>query len=184
MTRGEELWIKRTLYAISALMLISSAGVFIFSMPGSTAIETGLTQPLEAKTLASNAGVQPSLSPALEHLQQTRFSKTIVTAKVEKPAGPPIQSLIRLKGVMDFGNPKSSEALIENIGTGVVKTYKVGDTLDGIQATVEKIDTAVMIRYEGASVKLEMQNNDRTSIGPLVTPNSNGGDAPAYTAIK
>lgn len=115
---------------------------------------------------------QPVRDPLMEQLASAQM-----TRKIEAPPQPvamrtllPLNSLIRLRGVMDFGDPNSNEAIIENLRTGETKSYRVGQVVDGPNAKVTRIDDGATFQYEGQDVRLEVPRDPETGSGPLTGP--------------
>lgn len=110
--------------------------------------------------------------PLLEQLASLQMTRKVEVAK-DEPARRtvmPLNSMIRLRGVMDFGDPKSNEAIIENLRTNETKSYRVGQMVEGPNAKVLKIDQAVTFTYEGQEVRLEVPRDPETGAGPLTGP--------------
>ena len=82
-----------------------------------------------------------------------------ITRPVELPpappprsAAPPLDSIVRLAGIADFGD--SHQAMIEILSGGETKGYQVGDILGQIPATVRSINEEVTVEYDGKIWKL------------------------------
>jgi hypothetical protein len=114
----------------------------------------------------------PTRDPLLEQLASAQMTKKVEAPKADtaKRTVMPLNSMIRLKGTMDFGDPKSNEAIIENIRTNETKSYRVGQMVEGPNAKVLKIDQAVTFTYEGQEVRLEVPRDPETGAGPLTGP--------------
>jgi hypothetical protein len=113
----------------------------------------------------------PARDPLLEQLASAQMTRKVEAVKeTAKRTVMPLNSMIRLKGTMDFGDPKSNEAIIENLRTNETKSYRVGQVVEGPNAKVLKIDQAVTFTYEGQEVRLEVPRDPETGAGPLTGP--------------
>ena len=99
---------------------------------------------------------EPAVNPMISKLAGLRMSKAVaVKAQVPvKPAAPKLSLLVRVKGILDFGDPASSEVIVESMRSNSTKNYKVGEPINGVAATVVKIDSLVTFKYDGAEVQL------------------------------
>src|SRR6188472_3168363 len=113
MTRGLESLLRRTLLMVALCLILGGAALTIhvfLSPPRPIKIEA--STPFVARPEQSAAA-----DPKISRLMAMKMSRT-VTQKVEvvqKPPAPNLSSLVRVKGIMDFGNPKTNEAIIEII---------------------------------------------------------------------
>jgi hypothetical protein len=71
-----------------------------------------------------------------------------------KPPAPPLESLMRLTGVIDFGEPNPKEAFIETRANTQTRAYKIGDPIGTSGAIVKAIADGVTIEYDGKLWKL------------------------------
>ncbi len=82
-----------------------------------------------------------------------------------------LETLIRVKGIMDFGDPKSMEAIIETMRASRTANYKVGDTIESVGAVVTKIDSAVTFNYDGRSITLNVNSGEAAEAPPPAAGN-------------
>ncbi|HYG77640.1 MAG TPA: hypothetical protein VEK08_21725 [Planctomycetota bacterium] len=81
-----------------------------------------------------------------------------------KPPAPNLASLLRVKGIMDFGKSQSNEAIIEILRVNQTRSFKVGETVPDAGATITKIDSAVTFAYDGKSVRLEVNATESAEL--------------------
>jgi len=111
--------------------------------------------------------------PLLEDLAKARITKNVPPPKPPEPPKKtvmPLRSLVRLKGVMDFGDPNSNEAIIEILRTGETKSCSAGKVINlapNPNAKVLKVDSGVTFEYQGKEVRLDVPRDPETSSGPL-----------------
>jgi hypothetical protein len=169
MNRGVERLLRRCLWGVSALTAVAAVvlvGVSFLSPPEPLALPS-----LENAPALPGQKAGKRRDPKVEQLAGARFTRTVLApAAAAKPAAPLLQTLIRLKGIMDFGDPKANEALIEDIRSGQTKGYRVGQVVEGVNATVVKVDTGVTLSCEGQTVRLEVEAQTRSESGPLAGP--------------
>ena len=175
MNRRAEVWLRRGLYGLSFCLFAGAVAVgcvVAFSPPEASAVpDGGAAVPVDRK----EPQAVPS-DPGITRLAGLKMTRSSVGPRKEaaKPAAPTLSSLIRVKGIMDFGDPKTNEAIIENARTNEARSYRVGDTLQGIPAVVTAIDEAVTFTYEGKPVRLGVSSPDKDQ-GPVAVP---GGTDP------
>lgn len=165
MTRGVEALLRRGLLLLS-LCLLGTAVVL--------AVKTFLAPPESPKlppaAIASEKKIEPHVQadPKIAKLLSSRMNKTIVprVEVVQKPPAPALSSLLRVKGILDFGDPKTAEAIIEIIRGNQIKTFKVNDTIVEVGATLTHIDTAVTFNYDGKSVRLSVNSGESADVAP------------------
>ena len=173
MTRGLESLLRKVLN-IAAVLFMALAillGVKVATYR-SSAIVTDPSTRSESRKAIAKAPVDPKLAK-LSDLKMSKAGAAIVEA-VSKPAVPPLSSMIRVKGIMDFGDPKSTEAIIESIRLNKTNNYKSGQAIEGVSATVTKIDSAVTFNYDGKTVTLGVNGGESAEIPPT----ANNGNAP------
>lgn len=117
----------------------------------------------------NNKSAAEKSDPKLERLATSRMTRTVVPRQVivQKPVAPDLNTLIRVKGILDFGDPKSNEAVIETLRNNQTRNYRVGDTIPDINAVISKIDTAVTFEYDSKTLRIEIKSNDRTELSPI-----------------
>ncbi len=105
-----------------------------------------------------------------------------MTPKVEVVVNPPVPelaTLIRVKGIMAYGDPKDNEAIIEIIRINQTKTYRIGETVHETNAVITAIDKGVTFTYDGQTTRLEIKANERVDYRPIATP----GEKPDLFAV-
>lgn len=171
MTKHWETLLTRLLHGLAALFFIAALvlGIQVLRVkrqPKAIAISTQVSEkekPAEAQ------------NPNMARLSAMKMSKTVVAPTVTaapKPAAAPLASLIRVKGIMDFGDPKAVEAIIEQVRTNKMANYKVGDTVEGVGAVITKIDATVTFMYDGQTVSLGV-NSGESAEAPATAGSNN-----------
>jgi len=170
MNRGTELWLGRGLFALAGLAALAACGLVAL---------TAFEQPdagAEAVLPACGAERKPQSSapahPALEKLAQTNMTRTVApkAAASQKPVAPPLEALIRVKGIMDYGDPKTNEAIIEDLRSGQAQNYKAGDKLKDLDALVKQVDVAVTLEYDGKTIRMDTRGGERSEHKPVASP--------------
>lgn len=162
MTRRVEALLRRGLLLISVCMIGASIALAVktfLSPTESTKIPT---------TIVSAKAAEPALQndPKIAKLLSSKMNKTVVPRieVVQKPAAPALSTLLRVKGIMDFGDPKTTEAIVEIIRANQIKTFKVNDTINEVGATITQIDAAVIFNYDGKSVRLSVNSAESADV--------------------
>ena len=99
-----------------------------------------------------------------------------VAAVAITPTVPALSSLLKLKGITDYGNPKLNEALIlvfEQGGRGgETDFYKAGENVRGVNALVLQVGGDVLLRYDGRELvlKLNVDGDERAEGLPVAEP--------------
>ena len=169
MNRGVERLLRRGLWGLSGITALAALvllAVSFLSPPEALPLPT-----LESAPSPTGQKEMKRRDPKLEQLAGARLTRTVsAPAAAAKAVAPLLQTLIRLKGIMDFGDPKVNEALIEDIRSGQTKSYRVGQVVEGVNATVTKVDSGVTLVYEGQTVRLEVQSETHSETAPLAGP--------------
>jgi len=120
----------------------------------------------------------PKLSPQeLQAFAQRKMSRSIVKAVVPpppKPAVPPLDLVVRLSGIIDYGPESPREAFIEIRQSGQTKSYRVGDPMPPIGAVIKGISDTVTVEYDGKLWTL----SDRGASPAPVDPGTTAGTKP------
>ena len=138
-------------------------------------------RPLEPRRLPDPERVATSGAPAyapqdLELFARKKISRAIVKAAPPPPAKPvvaPLDLVVRLSGIMDYGPQNPREAFIEIRSTNQTKAYRVGDALPNLGAVVKAISDGVVMEYDGKLWKL----TDR-GVQPAADPAPSSGAKP------
>lgn len=182
MSRKFEMLCRRCLGVLSFACVIASAALLahVFFVP--------VTVPVpELRVAAATQNTHASLENAdarAAQLSGVKMSKTLITTTAGngKPV-PELGMLIRLVGVLSYGDPKDNEALIEILRTKQTRSYRAGDTIPEINATITRIDSAVILEYNGKQARLEVRNDERAESGQIATPNERSGVAAIETKL-
>jgi hypothetical protein len=132
--------------------------------------------------IASKSAQSSRSDPALERLRSAKMTKTIVkrqpaAAVPVKPPSPDLSNLIRVRAILDFGDPKENEVVIEVIRTGNSKSYRVGESIADINASIMQIDKSVTFQYEGRTLQLDVRNGDKSDNVPIGGTDTRGAVA-------
>jgi hypothetical protein len=160
MTRRMEGILRKLLNTLSAALIVAAVvlgiQIAVFK-PSAAKIESPRNE-----SSKDQIGQEPQ-NPMLTRLSGLKMSKTVsapTAEAVQKPLAPALGTLIHVKGIMDFGDPKTCEAIIESVRANKMRNYKIGETVDGISAVVTKIDSAVTFNYDGKSVTLNVNSGE------------------------
>jgi type II secretory pathway component PulC len=147
--RAQDRLVSRVLWAIygslalGGVVLLADALFFPFK-PASTRLPDDVV-PLQSDGRQS-----------LEKLATTRMSRRIAPrpAAVQAPvqAAVPLESVLRLTGILDFENASPSVAVIELSGES--KAYRPGDRVGETGAIVLKIADGVLLEYQRKRFRL------------------------------
>ncbi len=99
----------------------------------------------------------PRGNPDVEALAGKRMSKGVAERSVNLPkaSGPaPIDSVLRLKGVMDFGKARPAEAVVELLSERKTGSFLAGDKLGQSGAVLKAVGETVVVEYERRRWKL------------------------------
>ena len=176
MTRTFEVVLRRTLQLLACVMLLSAMVLLVYAF-SSAGLRPEQTVVVPDMNPVQNGQKSAALSPKIEKLAQTQLNKTIIAAKTEAAPKPPaasLGSLIRLKGIMDFGDPKNNEAIIEHIKSNQTKSYRVGESVQDVGAVIVHIDNGVTFKYDGKDVRLNVNSEESAEIPPTA---GSGNDA-------
>jgi type II secretory pathway component PulC len=141
-------------------------------LAGMTFLRPPAPRPLEE--LASQAvKPPPKLSrPELEAFAHKPMSRVITKAALPpppKPVVPPLDLVIRLSGIIDYGTGSPREAFIEIRSTSQTKAYKLGDSVPNVGAVVKSISDAVVLEYDGQLWKLTDRGVQALPNDPITT---------------
>jgi len=168
MTRGLQLLLKRLIRVITLILFLVAGIVAVnlyFSPPQAALIEL---KTLDSQK-APDSGKSKASDPKLAKLLNAKMSKTVI-AKVEaappKPPVPSLKTLVRVKGIMDFGDPKSNEAIVETIKGNQTKSYRVNERVHEVDAVITLIDTAVTFQYDGKTIRLNVNSSESAEVLP------------------
>lgn len=131
----------------------------------------------EVKPAAQAAPEQRTQDDEITQLAGAKMTRTVVPtveAVPPKPPAPKLSSIVRLKGIMDFGDPKTNEVILENVRTNQTRGYKAGQSVDGVDAKILKIDNDVLIEYDGQKIKLKIDGEEAAEALPLAGQNQGG----------
>ena len=158
MTPRGELSLGRLLWSGAVLLGLSAA-----SLTTKTALFPDGPRPIDlgAHVMPGPEGSgDAEIAADVQKLARRKMSRKIVKIVVPPPPpppkrpAPPLDKLVRLAGVMDFGGGEKPEAIIETKQTRKTKNYKVGDKLTPVPATIEEISEGVILAYDGKRWKL------------------------------
>ena len=166
MTRGLERLLRRVLTVLAYGLVLGGAVLCVdvfLSPPVPAAVEFSLPEVAGPK---GDSISQPD--PKIARLAATRMSKASA-AKLDTPQKAPVPglaTLLRVKGIMDYGDPKNNEAIIEIVRANKTANFRVGDTIAEVNAVVTKVDTGVTFDYDGKSVRLNVYSGESVDSRP------------------
>jgi hypothetical protein len=146
-TPAAERRVRRGLILGAGLLSMGALG-----LAGITLCRPPLPRPLEE--LASQAQkAAPKVTPAeLDAFVRKSMSRGIAKAApppLPKAVVPPLDLVIRLSGIIDYGAGNPPEAFIEIRSTNQTKGYKQGDALPTIGVVVRSVSDSVVLEYDG-----------------------------------
>jgi hypothetical protein len=171
MTRSMERMLRRIINVASIIMIIAASALLFCSVIKPNLVIT-LPSEQEFHATSTSTSEPQKLDARYERLAKTKMSKSVIakTEAVAKPSAPDLSTLIRLKGIMSYGDPKDNEAIIELIRTGQVKTFKAGETILELNATILQVDSVVTVKYDDKTIKLEVKNTNTAERGSIAQP--------------
>jgi hypothetical protein len=164
---AERLW-RRSLIAATCGSLVIAAALLVSALLPVT--------PLSVSDIGHNdqtgATNQTLSDPKIEKLASVKMTRTIKekSETVVKPPVPDLGTLIQVKGIFAFGDPKDTEAVIENLRTNQTDSYKAGNAVKGINASIVKIAKNVTFSYDGKEITMEIKSSDKAAYAPIATP--------------
>ncbi|MCK6498653.1 MAG: hypothetical protein L6Q38_04145 [Nitrospira sp.] len=174
MTKGFERLLRRMLWTVSALCL---AGAAILAVQINFLPKESPELPFRAGTNLPNAEKAEKTDPAIEQLSRIAMTQRIVPPKVQKAAPPPppaLATLIQIKGIMEYEKAESNEAIIESVLSRQSRSYRIGDSVDGVAAKILGIGSKVTFQYNGDSVELGVNDGGRADHQPIARPEDKG----------
>ena len=143
-----------------------------FGLAGMTFFRPSPPRPMEVDVSPSVKAV-PKLNPAeVEAFARKSMSRAISKAAPPappKPVVPPLDLVIRLSGIIDYGAGGPREAFIEIRSTNQTKSYKPGDSLPTVGAVVKSISDAVVLEYDGQLWKMTDRGIQALPNDPVIT---------------
>lgn len=175
MTKSFERFLRRTLWTLT---VFCAAGAVLLLVQIRLMPEQPLAPGVRAAT--PHAEPQPGAKEdkTIEQLAQTRMTRTIVPAKEQKaapPPTPPLATLIQIKGIMEYDKPDTNEAVIETLLSRQARSYRIGESVDGVPTKILKIGSKVTFQYNGGSVELGVNDGGRADMQPIAKPGDESG---------
>jgi len=170
MTRSQDILLQRTLSMAIILLFVVACGIFAMSFaPAESQLEIPKFK-TGNKPVENSAPVQ--LDPELEALAHKRMTRKVapVANQAAKAVAPDLATLVRVRGIMAYGDPKDNEAIIETMRTNTTRSYKAGDKISDVEATIQKVESTVTFNYDGKQVQLGMQSNERAGVNSIAQP--------------
>jgi type II secretory pathway component PulC len=167
MTKRMERWMERLLNTTTVLLLAGTLAVVYVAFK---AEEVSVDFKTHSSPVESGPGRLETSNETVRKLADTQMTRTVAPkAEVQapKPPAPKLSSILKLKGIMDFGDPKANEAILENLRTNQIRGYKAGQSIEGIDAKIIKIENDVYFEYDGQKIKLDMNGDEAASSLPV-----------------
>jgi hypothetical protein len=173
LTPKREQFVRRALW--SGAILVASASVAAGCL---ATLESRRTRPLVLELSVSPAlsGASKGRTNDIDALRSKRMSRAIAKVVVPppppppKPPTPPLETLIRLSGIMSFGKDAPKEAFIETKSTNQTKGYKAGDALPTGGIKIKSITDVVIVSYDEKDWKLTDRGAEALPVAPLSGP--------------
>lgn len=184
MTRSDERFMRRSLWLASAAFLSAAAvlGYRVLFETGADANDAASRGGAAIAAGTIQASEPQKCDPKLAKLLAAKMSRTVVgpvsavAAVAPKPAVPALSSLLKLKGITDYGNPKLNEAVIENMRGGAVAPevgfYKAGENVRGVDALVLQVGSDVLLRYDSREIRLYVAGDESAEALPVANPSA------------
>lgn len=170
MTKSFERLLRRALWTVSGLCL---AGAVVLLIQVNVLPQQLPALPESAKPTGAAKEPGAKADPTVEQLSRTAMTRTIVPAKEQKaapPPPPPLATLIQIKGIMEYDKPDTNEAVIETLLSRQARSYRIGDSVDGVPTKILKIGSKVTFHYNGGSVELGVNDGGRADMPPIASP--------------
>jgi hypothetical protein len=162
----ERLW-RILLWGGTALLGVGSLSLVVFAT-----FYPRPPRPLPAVSVAAVPGAPKLSAKEIETFARKLMSRSIVKPAPPpppKPVLPPLDMVVRLSGIIDYGPDSPREAFIEIRQTSQTKSYRVGDPLPAIGAVVKGIADGVVMEYDGKLWKLTDRGVTPAAIDPVTT---------------
>ena len=152
MTPAAERRLARGFWALAGLIFAAALAI------GGIA----LLHPPALRPLPEDAAKVEKPLPQLSQAEIDAFARQAMSRAVVKAAPPappklvvtPLDLLIRLSGIINYGPGSPPEAFIEIRSSTETKGYKEGDSLGNVKAVVKSVSDAVVLEYDGQLWKL------------------------------
>ena len=152
MTPGAERRVRSALFSVAGALFAGAIGLGVWPV-----LRPPAPRPL-SEPGRSASPAKPSYTPEeLEMVARKKMSRAIVKVAPPappKPVVPPLDLVVRLSGIIDYGPDSPREAFIEIRASNQTRAYKPGDALPGIGAVVKGIADGVLVEYDGRLWKL------------------------------
>lgn len=164
--RGERLC-RRSLWGGAGLL-----GAGALTIAGLAAFYPRSPRPLPPPVTIPASGTARLTTQELDAFARQKMSRAIVKPAAPpppKPVLPPLDMVVRLSGIIDYGTESPREAFIEIRQSGQTKSYRVGDPIPSIGAVVKGISDGVVVEYDGRFWKLTDRGVSPVALEPVTT---------------
>ena len=165
MTRGME---KRLRQILTILSLAFAASALFVAQRALTKSDVSATVAAAPSHPVVTPKPPETQDPLIEKLRTSKMTRAIVVKRpapvavaAAKPAAPELSSLIRVRAILDFGDPKDNEVVVEVIRTGSSRSYRAGDLIGDVNASIVSIDKFVTFKYEGKTLQLDVRSGEK-----------------------
>jgi len=152
MTRSGEKMLKRALWTLFAFLAAAGWATLAEALFARRPIQTLAVPDLAVLQEVQDAQVDATGGGLVER----RFTRLVVKptqlVSSSKPVGVPLDSLIKLTGLLDFGGIKPTLAVIEAIGES--KSYRAGDHVGETGVVIKDIRDYVIVEFQGKRFKM------------------------------
>lgn len=132
MTNRMEKWLERLLNVATILLLVGGLALVYSALNAEEVVVEFKSSARPAEVHQEPSELSNEKIQLLAEKQMTRAVLPKVEAAPPKPPAPKLSSILKLKGIMDFGDPGSNEAILENLRTNQTRGYKAGQSIEGI----------------------------------------------------
>ena len=111
------------------------------------------------------------LGPGGDELASRRMTRRVAERPREAAAGPkgpaPIDQVVRLKGILDFGAGKPALAVLEMPSERKTKSFQAGDSIGTTGAVLKSVGESVIVEYEKKRWKLTYKGAQEIPAGAV-----------------
>ncbi len=146
--------IARGLWVLYGVLGLAGLGVLadtLFRIPKEQTIVLPSFQEHALRTLELGP------SPLAERRMTRRIAAGAAAPKPSGPVAVPLEGLIKLTGLLDFGGKQPTLAVLENPATGLSKAYKAGDRIGETGIVLKDVKDYLIVEYERRRFRVTFQ---------------------------
>jgi hypothetical protein len=111
------------------------------------------------------------LGSGTDELASRRLTRRVAERPREEAAAPkgpaPIDSVLRLKGILDFGKSRPAVAVLELPAERKTKSFQAGETIGATGAVLKSVGDTVIVEYEKRRWKLTYKGAQEIPAGAV-----------------